>query len=60
MNADGLDTFFVGLSKGEKNKAYMEHLLASFEGYQSSKELVLKSNVKKIIHLYLRSIIFKL
>ena len=34
------DTFYIEFKQGWKNKAYMQHLLASFEGYQSSKDLV--------------------
>ena len=37
------DTFYIEFKQGWKNKAYMEHLLALFEGYQSSKDLILKS-----------------
>jgi len=41
------DTFCIEFKQGWKNKAYMEHLLASFEGYQSSKDLVLNSKGRR-------------
>ena len=37
------DTFYVEFKQGWKNHEYMKHLLNLFQGYQSSKELVLKA-----------------
>ena len=42
-----LDTFYIEFKQGWKNKAYIQHLLASFEGYQSSTDLVLNSKGRR-------------
>lgn len=41
------DTFRIEFKQGWKSKTYMEYLLALFEGYQSSKDLVLKANGRR-------------
>ena len=41
------DTFYIEFKQGWKSKAYIESLLASFEGYQSSKDLVLKATGRR-------------